>query len=198
METEFTDHHLTVHVHPDNRALFATVLQSGMLVTARSGETIGAFLRGLPGFTTQYIVEEIQTIFLNGTATDDLETPLTGKAPVLAVSAAMPGLAGAIFRKNSLHAALRTTTQTESVTQHNGHTVVTLKLFNAIARDHGAQLLQGGVRLKASNLATFFLSRASLLPLLQEISLDDRTVSADELLAALPALDNIHFTVVAT
>ena len=189
METVFTAMHLTLHLRSLSTPQFATLLQSGVLIQAKAGQSIGAFLQGLPGFTTEYITEEVQTIFLDGTATDDLETPLTGEAPVLAVSAAMPGLAGAIFRRNSLHASLRTTSG-GSASASSGATVdVSLKLFNTIARDRGMQLLHQGVRLKASTLATFLSTRPSLLAHMQDINLDGRQLTGEELLAALPGCD---------
>jgi hypothetical protein len=52
---------------------------------------------------------------------DDLETVVDGSSPVIAISGAMPGLAGAIFRKNSFHAALRTSADNSStVRQQRG------------------------------------------------------------------------------
>ena len=93
---------------------YTTLLQTGILVESKPQPTVRAFLGSLPGFTSQYMNERIETIFLNGLPVDDLETIINGSAPILAISAAMPGLAGAIFRKNGFHAPLRTTITDDS------------------------------------------------------------------------------------
>lgn len=148
---------------PDGSAsLFATVFQGGVSMTVPPGTTLGSFLDSLPGFTMDYVADVVQTIFLDGTAVDDLQIPITGDSPVLALSAAMPGLAGAILRRNSFHAALRTTT-TPRHADHHGPVTLTLKLFNSIARDRGPTLLAGGVRVAARRLLDFFTTHPTLL-----------------------------------
>ncbi len=177
---------LELSIAPGTVPLFATILQSGIAIETRSGETLGAFLNKLCGFTRDYIIDEIQTIFLNGTAIDDLETPLAGDSPVLALSAAMPGLAGAIFRKNSFHAALRTASA-EQQSFRPGPTGITLslKLFNSIARDRGPALLAQGVSIQSANLQSFFTTNPALLDHLRQIALDGKEVSRNELTAYL-------------
>jgi hypothetical protein len=173
---------------------FTSLLQAGIIVPAGRGISIGAFLEALPGFTADYITEQVQTIFLNGTATDDMETPLEGDAPVLAISAAMPGLAGAIFRKNSLHAALRTVKKTSESNSKTDEISVTLKLFNAIARDRGMQLLQNGVKMKAANVSAFLANRAPLMELLLEVEVNGQQTSSASLAQLLPTFDTIELT----
>lgn len=169
---------LELHVNPEDIPLYTTVLQGGVLVEARAGMPLGAFLDALPGFHHEYIVNEIQTIFLNGTAIDDLETPLEGDHPVLALSAAMPGLAGAILRKNSFHAALRTTVTERGDHHHQGNITITLKLFNSIARDCGPALLAGGIRLNAAVLQVFCATHPTLAAGRRDMVLDGRPITA--------------------
>ncbi len=167
---------------PGTVAVFATVLQAGVDIAASAGENLASFLGRLPGFTRDYIIDDIQTIFLNGTAVDDLQTPLNGGNPVLALSAAMPGLAGAIFRKNSFHAALRTAVTEKQTTDRDQEKVtVTLKLFNSIARDRGPALLAGGVRIGAGSLRSFFTTRPVVLTYLRRISIGGRVCGPEEL-----------------
>ena len=131
MEDQLSLPELILEVTAESLPLFTTLLQSGIEINCNDGLSMGHFLNELPGFTPEYISDIIQTIFLNGTAEDDMTTPLTGKNPVLALSAAMPGLAGAIFRKNSLHSALRTETRKKNTTESQSESLtVTLKLFN--------------------------------------------------------------------
>ncbi|MBB5349363.1 hypothetical protein JWG42_12955 [Desulfoprunum benzoelyticum] len=172
---------LELQVNPEDIPLYTTVLQGGILVKARAGIPLGSFLDALPGFNHDYIVNVIQTIFLDGTAIDDLETPIEGDHPVLALSAAMPGLAGAILRKNSYHAALRTTVTERRDHHQQGSITITLKLFNSIARDCGPALLAAGIRLNAAVLRGFCSTHPTLAAGLRHIVLDGRPITADSM-----------------
>ncbi len=169
---------LELHVNPEDIPLYTTVFQGGVLIEARAGVSLGSFLDALPGFDHEYIVNEIQTIFLNGTAIDDLATPLEGDHPVLALSAAMPGLAGAILRRNSFHAALRTTVTERRDHRDRGPITITLKLFNSIARDCGPALLAAGIRLDTGVLRVFRATHPTLAAGLRHIVLDGRPITA--------------------
>lgn len=187
---------LVLQVPSEKVWMFTSLLQAGIHVTADSGTSIGVFLEQLPGFSEEYIVDQVQTIFLNGTATDDLKTPLVGKKPVLAISAAMPGLAGAIFRKNSLHAALRTTTESQNTTLDKRELTVCLKLFNAIARDRGEKLLRQGVVMESGSVIQFLTTRSTLLPLITTITIDNKAITESELISRLEQSDRLTIQVV--
>lgn len=184
---------LTFKVVPGSLPLFTTVLQSGIEVKTPHGVPLGRFLSSFPGFTADYLADTVQTIFLNGTAVDDLTIPLGGDNPVLALSAAMPGLAGAIFRKNSFHAALRTDTDKKSLSaesakhDHRNHDylMVTLKLFNSIARERGEELLHQGVCMQTETLAGFLAGRPNLLENITMIRLNETAIDTAGLLRFL-------------
>lgn len=197
METAFTEvPRMSLRIAPGSMEIFTSLLQAGILMPTAQGNSIGAFLENIQGFTTDYITTQVQTIFLNGTATDDMETKLTGENPVLALSAAMPGLAGAIFRKNSLHAALRTTGTSRHDASGNSRITVTLKLFNAIARDRGAELLRQGVTLAAAGLKNFLDARTTLPPMIMVAELEDKTIPKHDLPKTLASLDRVHLTLI--
>ncbi|GAB6193372.1 hypothetical protein [Desulfocastanea catecholica] len=190
---------LKMAVTGDALPLFTTVLQSGIEIKTAHGETLGKFLSNFPGFTAKYLADTVQTIFLNGTAVDDLSLPLTGSNPVLALSAAMPGLAGAIFRKNSFHAALRTDTKTlPSESEQKKSISVTLKLFNSIARDRGVDLLKTGLCLQSEQLATFLTSRPHLAQHIVRIQFADKEIAYQELLAVLGKTSRVNLNIVGT
>ncbi len=125
---------------PDLSSLF----QKGGAVPLTKACSIHEFLASLPGFTESYIAQRIQTIFHNGKAVDDIDSTILHDGDVLALSAAMPGLAGAIFRKGGRHAALRGRSDEvqEKIEMDSGS--VTLKLFNMIATERGPELLSAG------------------------------------------------------
>lgn len=190
---------LRMTVTGDALPLFTTVLQSGIEIKTAHGETLGKFLSNFPGFTAKYLADTVQTIFLNGTAVDDLSLPLTGSNPVLALSAAMPGLAGAIFRKNSFHAALRTDTKALlSQAEQKKSISVTLKLFNSIARDRGADLLKTGLCLQSRQLANFLTNRPHLARHIVGIQFSEKEIELDELLAVLGKTPKVNLNIIGT
>jgi len=195
MDTELIDiPTFLLHTTAEDIDRFTSLLQAGILIPAVRGVSIGAFLESLPGFTADYITDQVQTIFLNGTATDDMETPMEGDNPVLAISAAMPGLAGAIFRRNSLHAALRTVKATIANNSTTDEITVTLKLFNAIARDRGVRLLHNGVTIKASNLTAFLANRTPLMESIKLAEINGKSIPAENIPEILSTLDTLQLT----
>lgn len=186
MQDQFTlpDVILTVSAH--DVPFYTTLLQSGVEIKSSSDETIGHFLNRLPGFSIDYVSDTVQTIFLNGTAVDDLTSPLGSGNPVLALSAAMPGLAGAIFRRNSFHAALRTSTESGGTTgKEIEPTLITLKLFNSIALERGSELLELGVCIKSQSFLNFLSKRATLLENVLQTKLSGTLVIKEDLIKLL-------------
>lgn len=170
-------HPIKMSVDEDKKELFTTLLQSGIGLESKAGVALGVFLDSLPDFDMDYLSDRVQTIFLDGNALDDLERKFTRSEHVVALSAAMPGLAGAIFRRNSLCAALRTMEEKghESISG-NRSVRVNLKLFNAIALEKGLQLLQHGGIFSGESLKDFFTLRPSLLQYIKEINFNDKDV----------------------
>jgi hypothetical protein len=167
---------------------FTTLLQSGIKLPVTAGMSLGVFIDSLPGFDIDYVSNVIQTIFLDGNAIDDLEYPLTRHDHVLALSAAMPGLAGAIFRRNSLCAALRTRSDNLNATEKGDHKLfILLKLFNTIALEKGGMLLQSGGIFSGKTLFSFFQQRPFLLDAITSVDFDGKMQAAQDL---LPSLSN--------
>ena len=185
-----------IRVRADSIGRYTAIFQPGVTIVTSGTVSIGVFLNRLPGFSVEYINSRVQTIFLNGSAVDDLETPLTGAQPVLAISAAMPGLAGAIFRRNSMHAALRSGSVQQSLPSGESeiHTV-TLKLFNMIAAEMGPGLLARGVGFTGAQLSGFFADHPSLLTSITHAFVDGRELDREELRQGLDKLDTIHLII---
>jgi len=182
---------LVLSVSNESLERFTTLLQSGALFTRKKGETITSFLLSLPGFTEDYIINRVQTIFLDGNAVDDMTTPFINAESVLAVSAAMPGLAGAIFRKNSMHAALRAGNTLYSDSDQSVVNVsVTLKLFNMIAVERGIELLQNGITVYADAVQSFLHDRLSLFKSIHLVEFDQQQVYPDVLLSTLSEINS--------
>ena len=151
---------LQITLAPSALPLFASLLQHGVLYPVSGTIDLASFLLSLPGFTRDYLEQTVQTIFLDGVAADNLDQEVGGGS-VVALSAAMPGLAGAIFRRHGLHGSLRS----RPVNQHQSASksgYVTVKLFNSIATDRIKDLLAGSVLMHGPVFQTFARSRAHL------------------------------------
>lgn len=192
---------VTTTLHPslkitldiNNVSRFTSLLQSGIGLESTTGTSLGVFLTNLPHFDPDYINQRIQTIFFDGNAVDDLEKHFFEPHHVVALSAAMPGLAGAIFRRNSLCAALRTKA---SVTQTNNSSIkpciVTLKLFNNIALEKGAAILENGGIFSGSSLLDFFRQRPSLIMSATSFTLDNTIVPRERVIQQLDEAKTYH------
>jgi len=176
---------------------FTTLLQSGIYVDLDQGTSIGEFLFALPGFSEEYVNKSVQTIFLNGLPADNLQQQLFGKDAVIAISAAMPGLAGAIFRKDGVHASLRTTTAAELSSQDAPDTPISirLKLFNMIAMDRGEELLANACIITAKSLSAFLNYRPPLYGAIQKTILNGETIDTNTLQEILSTEDMLKLTI---
>lgn len=182
--TRSLNRELTLSVAKIDR--FTTLFQSGIKLPVASGMPVGVFINSLPGFDIDYISNTIQTIFLDGNAIDNLEHPLTRRDHVLALSAAMPGLAGAIFRRNSLCAALRTRSDNLHTSKKSNHELsILLKLFNSIALEKGGELLRSGGLFSGETLHSFFQQRPSLLESITSSNIDGKMQKVKDLLPSL-------------
>jgi hypothetical protein len=167
---------LTLHLNTIQGAAdtMATLLQRGFLVPVSGAVSIVDLLTSLPGFDAGYIKDRVQTIFVNGLAEDNTARQLTA-GDTLALSAAMPGLAGAIFRKGGQHASLRTRPLTAPAHKADQSGFITLKLFNMVATETGPQLLKDGIPIKGTVLARFLDRQgARILPIIDRADVESK------------------------
>lgn len=171
-----------------NQALagFASLLQHGIVFHIDRPVAIVPFLLDLPGFSEEYIEKAVQTIFIDGVAADSLDRDLPPGA-TLALSAAMPGLAGAIFRRHGLHGSLRSSTRKKPMTALVQSGCLTVKLFNMIAADRIRDLLDRGICVTGPSFAAFAANREPLFQPPATLLLDDVPLSHGELLQAAAA-----------
>ncbi len=129
-------------------ALFAPLLGKGVCIRVRTGESLEALLCDQLDIAPDYVRHRIQTILVNGRPVDDISGLFIREGDVIAISAAMPGLVGTTLRKGGHLAAMR------AAISHNsqGHApadhstgMVTLKLFNMVARELAAHILSRGI-----------------------------------------------------
>lgn len=151
----------SLELPPEMLPGFASLLQHGVLFPLRQPVPLLSFLVSLPGFSADYIEKNVQTIFINGVAADNLQRELADGTTV-ALSAAMPGLAGAIFRRQGIHGSLRSQPVANPVQTQTDGGFLTLKLFNSIATDRIGDLLIQGILISGKALASFARMRGHL------------------------------------
>jgi hypothetical protein len=142
------------------------LLQQGFQVAATVGCDIRTLLCDQFKLRPDYLSDRINTIFLNGKPVDDVATAVVDDGATLALSAAMPGLVGATFRKAGCLAAFRS-----SITyRKKGHSpaacrdgTVTIKLFNLLVGELGPLFLERGIWIDGSAWQEFTKSSASEL-----------------------------------
>ena len=137
---------------------FSSILQAGFKVNVHTGVSIRDLLCNQFDVNPDYVEDRIRTAFLNGKPVDDFSTAIMESGATLALSAAMPGLVGATFRKGGDLAVFRGT-----ITQRRGDTiveerlgVVSIKLFNLLAKEIGLTFLKRGVMVDSDTARWFF------------------------------------------
>ena len=138
------------------------LLESGVHLDVRVGGTLAELLCGQIGIPREYLDGRIQTLFLNAKAVDNVDTARVEDGAVIALSAAMPGLMGATLRKGGTFSGLRAaiSQRDAGAAQEQAQGTITLKLFNLVAREMGADLLARGVVFPGRRLADFFAKAA--------------------------------------
>jgi hypothetical protein len=126
---------------------FTPLLQRGIRVAARVGGSLRGLLEDQFGLNPEYLKERIKTVFLDGKPVDDWDAALVHDGSVLALSGAMPGLAGATLRRGGFFAGLRsqiTHRERQSpLPPEEGR--VTVKLFNLLIPEAGPLFLERGI-----------------------------------------------------
>jgi hypothetical protein len=148
----------------------------------------------------EYLRDRIQTIFLNGRAVDREDQALVADGAVVALSAAMPGLAGATLRKGGHLAGMRSEiSQGSDLPAHAGSHQgrITLKLFNVIAREMGPGILAQGIHTSGDQLADI-LKTVTAPDLSDAVRMhwDDRAIAAGQVSDLLASNDPILLRVV--
>lgn len=152
---------LSLYLSPHTMPGFASLLQHGFLVPMGQPVPMMELLLALPGFSAQYLEKTVQTIFINGVAADTLDQELAA-GTTLALSAAMPGLAGAIFRRQGIHGSLRSRPVAKATKTQPNAGYLRVKLFNSIATERVADLLHEGILVDGPSFHDFARRREEL------------------------------------
>ncbi len=154
-------HHLCFVMNEADLAGFFLLLQRGFTIKARVGCSVATFLREQLGVGPDTL-DKIQSIFLNSSPVDDLETAMITDGARLALSAAMPGLVGATMRRGGAYASFRSAiTYHETAAQcvsGDGH--VRIILFNLLMDELGPGFLKKGFFVSSKDLSDFLAEQS--------------------------------------
>jgi hypothetical protein len=150
---------LSLVLKQENISVLSPLLQEGFEVTAKVGCDIQSLLCDQFGLMSDYLAHRISTIFLDGKPVDDVASAVVKDGSTLALSAAMPGLVGATFRKAGCLAVFRGTITYQkeddsTAACHDG--CITLKLFNLLISEMGPLFLERGIWVSSHVLRDFF------------------------------------------
>jgi hypothetical protein len=145
---------LRLIVGKDLLPVFYRLLAQGFVVNSRGNISIRDLLCQQFGISELYLEERIQTIFLDGKAVDNANSTIVKDGSTLALSAAMPGLVGAMFRKGGYYSKMRAEIShpKENITGNEKAGKLTLKLFNLTAKEIGPIFLEQGILIFGSEL----------------------------------------------
>jgi hypothetical protein len=165
-------------------AAFSSILQAGFRVNVHTGVSVRDLLCNQFDINPEYVEDRIRTAFLNGKPVDDFSTAIIESDATLALSAAMPGLVGATFRKGGYLAVFRGT-----ITHRRGDTialdragVVSIKLFNLLTKEIGLTFLKRGILVDLDTARWFFSDPPDAFGMgCKDILVDGQNMHADQL-----------------
>lgn len=145
----------TVKLPQLNAGIQATLLGIGVGIPTTVGITLKQFLCDHLMISPEYLEDRIQTILMNSHAVDDVDHVRISDGDVVALSAAMPGLAGATLRRGGHLAPMRAAisqARTESISAGRQAGIIVLKLFNLVAKELGPGVLSGEICIRGRDL----------------------------------------------
>lgn len=189
---------LHLHIDPSGLPLFYSLLEKGVILSASTGCTLRDFLCGQLGLSGDYLEQRVQTLFLDARPVDNVDTAVVKDGSTLALSAAMPGILGATMRKGGRYAAFRKDISQPAdecgVCETSGQ--VTLKLFNMVAKEVGARLLEAGVEVDGKDLERIAdRYTAKLKRVIHTARRDDRDIEPDKRLFSSLSGDRLLLSV---
>ena len=154
---DLTTQDLSIFVKSKLIPFFFQLLGQGFIVNAPANCSIRDLIVECLGIPDDYLEERIQTLFLNGSVVDDLNSCNIKEGSTLALSGAMPGLAGAVLRRGGFYASFRHTISLDDSQPRidkDNHWIV-LKLFNMIVKELGPGFLEKGIWMEGEKLQKF-------------------------------------------
>ena len=149
--------HLNFIVKANQISIFLDLIQSGFKIRIKTGLSVKELLCAELGISDDYLDNRIQTLFLDGKPVENVDVATVFDGARIALSAAMPGLVGATFRKGGAYAAFRASISyiNPEKSRLKGEGEVTLIFFNMVAKELGPAFLQTGVIIDGKRFQDF-------------------------------------------
>lgn len=146
--------HIQLEVVADSIPLFFELLRNGFSADITVGCSLEHMLCNQMNIAPDYLRNRVQTVFLNYSPIDDLASAAVPDGAVISLSAAMPGLNGAVMRRGGPLSEMRRSIShsPEEICSQPFPGRVTLKLFNLIARELGSHFLTRGIVISSKAL----------------------------------------------
>jgi hypothetical protein len=185
METQDSKpQHLNLVVEAHRIAVFLKLIESGFKLKIQTGLSIRELFCDQLDISDDYFDNRIQTIFFDGKPVDNVNTARVYNGARIALSAAMPGLVGAVFRKGGHYASFRHTISHSEAGNPNvtGEGEIVLKFFNMVAKELGPIFLQKGIIIDGKRFQNFVLNNSENLELTcTSIHLNDVAIDVSRL-----------------
>ena len=181
-------------------SVFQGLFAEGVLIHSEPGQSLSDILCRRIGIPENYLHDRVQTVFLNGRAVDDFSGEPVRNNAVIALSAAMPGLVGAVFRKKGMLSPLRTfrlrqskDSVFENYAKETGLNQITLKLFNLIAAELAPEFLNNGILINKDQLLRYVdWKKAFLKKTCKALTVDGRPAEIDDLAVFLEEAEHVR------
>jgi len=162
-KTSWPRRQIQIAVAVDRFPLFFGLLRSGFIVDLTVGCSLEHMLCDQLEIAPDYLRDRAQTVFLNSSPVDDLASASVPDEAVISLSAAMPGLNGAVMRRGGpLSEMRRSISHTpDQVGSQLSPGRITLKLFNLVAKELGPHFLTRGVVVSSRALGELLMLQPS-------------------------------------
>jgi hypothetical protein len=157
-----TPRHISLTIKSSLITAFSQLLQSGFWVKGIVECSVKSFLCEYIGLAPEYLEKRIQTIFLDGQPVDNVETATLRDGATLSLSAAMPGLAGAILRRGGYYAPMRDqiSFKEKMMSASLQPCKFFVKLFNLPLQEVGPLFLERGAWIDGNTLNNILTTRS--------------------------------------
>ena len=184
-QTSRPQRHIQLAVAVDRFPLFFGLLRSGFIVDLTVGCSLEHMLCDQLEIAPDYLRDRAQTVFLNSSPVDDLASASVPDGAVISLSAAMPGLNGAVMRRGGPLSEMRRSIShaPDQVDSQLSPGRITLKLFNLVAKELGSHFLTRGVVVSSRALGELLMQQPrSFWQSVKSAAIDGSPCEADQLL----------------
>lgn len=187
-------HQVEIFVYGALAPSWGGFLRRGVGILLDHPVSVRTFMIDVLGMEERYATESVPGLFVNNAPVDDWRTEQVGDGDEIGMSGTMPGLCGIALRRASPIRAFRPDLVDRNAGGKRGG-MVTLRMFNFIARECCVSVLHRGVVVSADKLAQY-VEDGGIGALPQKYRWDGESKDATRFMEMLSTLDaNVLLTV---